>query len=196
MEAGDTGFVSTSHSGSLVVVVGPSGAGKDSVLAASRQQLSGCGDVHFVQRVITRNSEAGDEMHASVSEDVFISQSQAGAFSITWQAHGLYYGVPAGIHDRITCGSTVILNGSRGALPDIRRMYPALHVAHLVVNQAILAGRLAARGRETHSQISQRMERQLTVSMREGHDIVIHNNGDLKDAADRFVEFIQRIRQG
>lgn len=196
MEAGDAGLLSTGRTGSLVVVVGPSGAGKDSVLAVSRQHYSSCTDVHFVQRVITRDSNAGDEMHASVGEDEFISQSKAGAFSLTWQAHGLYYGVPAGITDRMRSGSTVILNGSRGALPEIRRLYPASHVAHLSVDPAILAARLASRGRESEAQIDQRMERQLNVSMREGHDVLISNNGELQDAVDRFIEFVQRIRHG
>ena len=47
--------------GLLVVVVGPSGAGKDTLMRAAAEHFEGRPDVHFVQRAITRPAEAGGE---------------------------------------------------------------------------------------------------------------------------------------
>jgi len=49
--------------GTLVLVVGPSGAGKDSVIGALRQRLAGDDRVAFARRVITRAVEEGGEAH-------------------------------------------------------------------------------------------------------------------------------------
>lgn len=177
-----------------MTVVGSSGAGKDSVMTASQQRLVDCADVHFVQRVITRDGSAGFESHTSVSADQFLKQQQAGAFSLTWQAHGLSYGVPVDMTDKIRRGNTVVLNGSRYALQQIRHVYPSMRVVHLVVDPKILADRLASRGRENKDQIEQRLARQLPVDIRENLDVVIHNNGELHEAVDEFVAFVNRVR--
>lgn len=188
--------MNTHSPGCLIAVVGPSGAGKDSVLEASQRQLSNASHVRFVQRVITRQAESGHEDHTALDEKTFIAREQAGDFCITWQAHGLYYGVPLCVIDWINDGHTVILNGSRGALPSIARVFPMLRVAHLVVDDAILAQRLAARGRETAVEIKQRLSRCVPVSTRDKLDIVIHNNSTLMEAADTFVAFVDGIRLG
>ena len=51
------------RSGNLIVVVGPSGVGKDSLLSGARERLA---RVHFMQRVITRAADAGGEQHLSL----------------------------------------------------------------------------------------------------------------------------------
>ncbi|MGO7947103.1 phosphonate metabolism protein/1,5-bisphosphokinase (PRPP-forming) PhnN, partial [Rhizobium ruizarguesonis] len=51
----------------MVVVVGPSGAGKDTLMNLAARRFKGRDDVHFVRRVITRQRDAGGEDHLSVS---------------------------------------------------------------------------------------------------------------------------------
>ncbi|MEA2777827.1 MAG: thymidine phosphorylase, partial [Acetobacteraceae bacterium] len=79
----------------LILVVGPSGAGKDTVLALARAALLADPRFRFVRRVITRPADAGGEDHEAVSDFEFGQRS----FALRWQAHGLHYGIPMDIAD-------------------------------------------------------------------------------------------------
>jgi len=186
--------MSSPQAGCLIAVVGPSGAGKDSVLEASQKQLSNTGDVRFVQRVITRPVNAGHERHTAIDQKAFLAREQAGDFCVTWHAHGFYYGVPMCVSDWVKDGNTVVLNGSRSALPQIQRVFPTLRVAHLVVDDAIQAQRLGERGRESAAEIQRRLSRSIPVSTREKLDIILHNNGALTETVETFVAFVDEIR--
>ncbi|MBF0355949.1 MAG: phosphonate metabolism protein/1,5-bisphosphokinase (PRPP-forming) PhnN, partial [Alphaproteobacteria bacterium] len=70
--------------GRLVLVVGPSGAGKDSVIAEARNRLSGNSRFVFATRTITRPAEAGGEIHEAASQSAFDAREQAGGFLLSW----------------------------------------------------------------------------------------------------------------
>jgi len=55
----------------LVLVVGPSGAGKDTVIEGARAALGDDTRFRFVRRVVTRPVDPGGEAHEAVSEKVF-----------------------------------------------------------------------------------------------------------------------------
>ena len=93
----------------LFAVVGPSGAGKDTLMAAAAHRPG----VALVRRVITRPAEAGGEDFEGVTPEAFAARKARGAFALDWEAHGLRYGIP---HDQLR-GGDVIFNGSRAALP-------------------------------------------------------------------------------
>src|SRR5690606_6930022 len=112
--------------GTLVVVVGPSGAGKDTLMASAARHFAGREDVHFVQRVITRAEEAGGEDHKWVTEAEFIQMRQAGAFAVDWEAHGLHYGIPSSVQEKLALGHLVVANGSRSILETFARVFSRL----------------------------------------------------------------------
>ena len=128
----------------LVAVVGPSGAGKDSLLAALKARAPG---VHVVRRHITRPAEAGGEPHVPQTHESFAACLAAGGYALHWQAHGMCYGIPSEIDALLAKGETVVFNGSRAMLAEAGAKYPQLLVAEIVVDRPILAARLAARGR-------------------------------------------------
>ena len=142
--------------GRLFALVGPSGAGKDTLLAAASAARP---DLVIVQRVITRPESAGGEPFEGVTPAEFARRNAAGLFALHWQAHGLHYGVPlaelAPLHD----GRSVVLNGSRRALAQEVAAYPDLIVLHITVPLPLLAQRLAARGRESLAEITNRLAR-------------------------------------
>lgn len=137
----------------IFAVVGPSGAGKDTLLSGA---LACRPDLHLVRRVITRPSEAGGEDFEGVTDAEFQTRLAQGAFALTWDAHGLRYGIP---HDQITRPNDVVFNGSRAALPQAVRVFPNLRVILVTAPDAVLAARLAARGRESVGDIAARLSR-------------------------------------
>ena len=80
--------------GILVGVVGPSGAGKDTLLDAARAALSADPAFVFLRRVITRPADSGGEAHEPATRGAFLAARDEGAFALTWEAHGLFYGIP------------------------------------------------------------------------------------------------------
>ena len=102
--------------GRMVLVVGPSGAGKDTLIDALKLRLNDRPDVHFARRAITRKADPGSEDHDTVSRGEFDRLTRAGEVALSWEAHGLGYIIPKVCDDIIRAGGTVIANGSRSIL--------------------------------------------------------------------------------
>ncbi|MBT8154005.1 phosphonate metabolism protein/1,5-bisphosphokinase (PRPP-forming) PhnN [Epibacterium ulvae] len=167
--------------GPVIAVVGPSGVGKDSVmtgLATGDPRLS------LLKRVITRAPEAGGEDYTPVSEAEFAARSAAGEFALHWQAHGLFYGVPAAaVAAQRAEGRGVLVNFSRSVLLDAQRIFGNFIVLSVTASPEVLAARLAGRGRETEEEQAKRLA-QATKALPEGLERVyqIDNSGDLSAA--------------
>jgi ribose 1,5-bisphosphokinase len=179
--------------GTMVVVVGPSGAGKDTLMALAARHFEGRSDVHFVRRVITRDGEAGGEDHLAVSEGGFEAMEKAGAFAVTWEAHGLRYGIPAEVFEPLHRGNLVIANGSRSVLHRFQATFPRLKVINVTARPEILASRLEARGRETHEDIMARLARG-PLTVRGEYDVTeIDNSGSLEEAERKIVDALSGL---
>lgn len=182
--------------GQMIVVVGPSGAGKDSLISYAKQHFSACPDVYFVQRVITRPATAGGEDHCAASPSEFDDLKAEGRFAVDWQAHGLSYGIPRQACDWINRGGVVIANGSRSVLPRFLKAFPRLLVVNITATPEVLADRLEARGRENREEILRRLARSSLEIIGEYHVVTIDNSGALDDAGTHFVETIAACLQG
>lgn len=137
----------------IFAVVGPSGAGKDTLI---RGVLTARPELRLVRRVITRPTEAGGEDFEGVTPDDFARRRMRGDFALTWDAHGLSYGIPKA---EVTGPGDIIFNGSRAALPEATRVFPGLVVILVTASPIVLAARLAARGREAAEDIRARLSR-------------------------------------
>jgi ribose 1,5-bisphosphokinase len=137
----------------IFAVVGPSGAGKDTLI---RGALAARPDLRLIRRVITRSTEAGGEDFEGVTPEDFAHRKAQGEFALTWEAHGLSYGIPKA---QVSGPGDVIFNGSRAALPEAARVFPGLRVILVTAPDIVLASRLAARGRETAADIRARLSR-------------------------------------
>ena len=136
----------------LFMVVGPSGAGKDTLIAGAVRLHP---ELHWARRVITRPEVAGGEPFEGVTPAEF--ERRRAEFALSWQAHGLSYGVP--FAEVAVPGRDVVINGSRGAMAAALAAFPDLILLRVTAPLPILAERLAARGRESAVNILARLSR-------------------------------------
>ncbi|MDT8855459.1 phosphonate metabolism protein/1,5-bisphosphokinase (PRPP-forming) PhnN [Paracoccaceae bacterium Fryx2] len=177
--------------GAILAVVGPSGAGKDTLIDAARRVRP---DLVIVRRVITRPETAGGEPFEGVTAEEFARRRTAGGFVLDWQAHGLRYGIPVGVLADLAAGRTVIFNGSRAMLAQAGAAFPGLVVIHVTAPVPVLAARLAARGRESAEDIARRLSRAPEpfppgLPVRE-----VQNAGALETAVAAFLDALQPVR--
>jgi len=184
-------------SGTLVAVVGPSGAGKDSLIQFAMAHFSGRDDIHVVQRVITRASDAGGENHQAASATEFEAQRAAGGFAVNWDAHGLRYGIPSDVQDQLAKGHLVIANGSRSALDLFQRAFPSLLVVNVTARPEVLAKRLEARGRESAAEIEARLMRGGSLAIPAQYNcLTIDNSGPLEEGGRVLIEALEGLLAG
>ncbi len=179
--------MSEQGTGILVLVVGPSGAGKDTLLNAARDFLAHDPRFRFVRRVITRPAGAGAEAHEAVTEAAFAARD----FALQWQAHGLRYGIPA---DAIGDGFAAVANVSRTVIAEAARRF-RVRVIEITASPNVLAARLASRGRETAADIAARLARSVEMSEHMPIETIV-NDGSLEDAVVRFVAALNRAASG
>jgi ribose 1,5-bisphosphokinase len=179
--------------GKLVLVVGPSGAGKDSLLREAARMLAADRRIVFPRRVITRPVFGEAEAHDSMTVDEFLAALESGRFALSWQAHGLHYGIPCSIVDDLKDGRTIVVNVSRTIIADTAKRFLNLAVLQVTAPLAVIAERLAKRGRETAGDIAARLSRDVQP-LPQGLDIrAITNDTTLAAAANAFSAALMQL---
>jgi ribose 1,5-bisphosphokinase len=181
------------RAGLFVAIVGPSGAGKDSLIRAVAAHFAPDPDFVAVRRVITRASDQNED-HDTLDLAAFEAARSAGRFALTWGAHGLYYGVPVEADAAIAAGKIVVGNLSRGAVGEARQRWPEVLAVLVTAKPDTLVARLAARGREGAEDRRDRLNRSLRESFSFEPDAVIDNDGPLEAAAEKLVGLIRTRR--
>jgi len=174
--------------GRLIYVVGPSGAGKDSLLGWVRRQLGGDAPVAFARRTITRPDDAGGEDHLPATPESFEAALARGEFAMDWEANGLRYGIGQEIRVWLAQGLTVVVSGSREYLPEARRRFPDLELVQIVARPEVLRERLVRRGREAANSIERRLTRRPLDADRPAAEFV--NEGELDVAGRQLLSYL------
>ena len=180
--------------GTLTLIVGPSGAGKDTLIRGAREALAGEWRFVFPRREITRPVQAGGEAHIAVSEAEFAARQARGAYALSWRAHGLGYGIPAGIHDALAAGRIVVVNASRTAIAPARRRYADVAAIHVTAPDAVLRHRLQTRGREAHEDIAARVERAAALDVAGPGVVTLVNDLPPAQAIANFVRILRGLK--
>jgi ribose 1,5-bisphosphokinase len=177
----------------LVLVVGPSGAGKDTLLNAARAALANDANFVFPRRVVTRQAVAALEDHDSVSEAEFAAAQAAGAYALSWSAHGLRYGLPARLVDDLKAGRTVVFNSSRAMVAEAQAKFPGTRVVLVEATPEVRAKRLGGRGRETEAEIAARLAREVPAALPGA--IRVDNSGSLESGIAAFLAALRQIAE-
>ncbi len=174
--------------GGFVLVVGPSGAGKDTVIAGAKAACGGDPTIVFPRRLVTRPvSEAED--HDSLGDSDFDRAVNNGMFAFWWQAHGLKYGIPRSTENDIRAGRTVVCNVSRGIVADVRTRYVRVDAVLVTAPVDILSARLSGRSRQSDGPLAQRIERNASFNDFRA-DYVIENIGAVDEAVKTLLDII------
>ncbi|MGJ3242400.1 MAG: phosphonate metabolism protein/1,5-bisphosphokinase (PRPP-forming) PhnN [Opitutales bacterium] len=177
--------------GTLVYVVGPSGAGKDSVMRHARQRCPGDWPVLFAHRYITRPVDPDGENHVVLSRQEFCLRRDLGLFCLHWESHDNAYGIGLEVEAWLERGLVVVMNGSRGYLDTAVRRFPGLVPVLIRVAPATLRQRLEGRGRETPEAIDRRLERARRFTVDHPAAVHIDNSGPLDQAGTRLLALIR-----
>ena len=180
------------RTGVFVAVTGPSGSGKDTLIAYARERLGPGDDVLFARRVITRTANPAAEDHDVMDAVAFAAAEAAGALALSWQANGLSYGLPLGTDDAMRDGRVVVANLSRAAVADLRARYANCMVVSISAPADILASRLAARGRENEAEIRARLERGARRLAVDDRAVTIDNDGTIEMAGEHFLAIVRK----
>ncbi|HAR53417.1 MAG TPA: phosphonate metabolism protein/1,5-bisphosphokinase (PRPP-forming) PhnN, partial [Roseovarius nubinhibens] len=175
--------------GTLFVIVGPSGVGKDTLIDGARAALGQSHWFRFVRRVITRPADSGGEEHIAISEADFDAALAEGRFFHHWRAHGLGYGVPADVAEDLAAGVNVVLNGSRAEVAALREKYRRTVTIQVTASRTAVEARLRARGREDEAQIAKRLDRLSATGLVEGA-LELRNEGPVADGVAALVDLI------
>jgi ribose 1,5-bisphosphokinase len=179
--------------GSLVYVMGPSGAGKDSILGRARALLPPDAPVVFAHRYITRPADSGGENHIAVTRAEFAMRRAYGLFAYHWHAHGNDYAVGREIHDWRGAGLTVVVSGSRDHFVRTGGLDSQVRPVLITAPAERLRQRLAGRGRESALEAAERLERADAYEIDDPRLVTIVNDTTIDDAASSFVRLLSRL---
>jgi ribose 1,5-bisphosphokinase len=179
--------------GRLVLVVGPSGAGKDTLLNLARAACASDSTIVFPRRLVTREASAAED-NVQVDRDAFERLLAQGALAVHWEAHGHRYALARSVEDEIRAGRTVVANVSRTVVDALRESYADVVVVAITAPPKVLAERLAMRARGSDGALELRLGR--SVDNLANPDLMIVNVGDPADHADRLLRAIKGTPPG
>ena len=174
--------------GRFILVVGPSGAGKDTLLGLARSGCADNADIVFARRVVTREASSFED-NLQVSHAAFRQALVRDEFVLHWQAHGHCYGLPRAIDEDIRAGRTVVANVSRTVVEATRRVYANVTVISVTAPPEVLAERLATRARVSDGELADRVGRVVATTA----DVTITNVGGIEVHARKLIEVIRGV---
>ncbi|MGV6872859.1 phosphonate metabolism protein/1,5-bisphosphokinase (PRPP-forming) PhnN [Pseudochelatococcus sp. B33] len=180
--------------GAFVCIVGPSGAGKDSLLSHARKMLADDPAMVFPRRLVTRAKDASED-HDTITQEAFDAGVRDGAFSLHWQANGLSYALPMEVKQAAEAGKVVVCNVSRAVIPDVLERFARVYVVLITAPPTVIMERLRQRGRESGASIAARMERSKRLSAVLNPDLTIMNTGPVEIGGERLSGFLRRVAE-
>lgn len=177
----------------ILLVVGASGVGKDTLLSQAKKKLLGQPGFYFIRRYVTRLPDDYED-NFFVDLPAFDLLKASGFFVAQWQAHGNFYGIPRSeIPLGIDSSSTVIMSVSRKVVPEIEQRFSRVITVNITVHPEIRRQRLLSRGREDVCTIEKRLARNVTLEAR--CLVNFENSAPLEVASKRFIKMLRKMAE-
>jgi len=184
----------------LVIVSGPSGVGKDTVIAALRRRPRG-GDYHYVVTCTTRppRSYETDGVHYRfLSPEAFATLRHAGELLEANEVHGNWYGTPkTEVREALGSGRDVILKIDVQGAAEVKAAVPEALLIFLVPpSLEDLFGRLKSRATESADELDVRQRNAaLELSRLSDYDhVLVNETGEVDRVAARIESIIAAER--
>jgi len=179
--------------GTLFLVVGNSGSGKDSIISGIvKKYPSNMKKIYAPKRYITRPPSKFED-NISISPQEFSEMKKKEKFALQWHIYDLDYGISKKIEDYLKNGYPVIVNVSRTIINKAREKYENVKVVFIDVPFEITYQRIKDRKRESEDLLKERIERARLNPKFPDADFILDNSGDLDDAINLFLNYILNI---
>jgi phosphonate metabolism protein PhnN/1,5-bisphosphokinase (PRPP-forming) len=164
----------------IILVVGASGVGKDTLLKSIQNDIK----ANFVTRYITRVPD-NNESNYYLDHDAFKVLKDNSFFVSSWEAHGNIYGISKNsIKDGLN-----IISISREAIKDFEEKFNDITTIEIGIPEELLYLRLKNRGREDEDSISKRIQR--SRQQIEANNLIYFDNS--KPLEESKVKFLHTI---
>lgn len=175
----------------VILVVGPSGSGKDTLLRSAREHFAEEEQVAFVRRYITRQPDRNEDNYF-LDPAAFTFLSNAGFFISTWQSHDNFYGIPYHALNADDMVKVAVCSVSRSAVGDFERHYAHTTTILVTAEKEVLRQRLQKRGREDDAAVRRRLARADKAVV--ARDLIVFDNSQsLESSAAMFIELLENL---
>ncbi len=184
--------------GSLVIMSGPSGAGKGTLVDRLVARVPGLWVSVSATTRPPRPHEVEGEDYYFLSAEEFAERIEAGDFLEWAEVHGNRYGTLAStVREHLDRGLDVILEIDPQGAMQVKELMPnAVLVFIIAPSMEELERRIRARGAENDQQIKTRLATAVReLQLVETYDHVVEND-DVARATDRLVGIIESLRSG
>ncbi len=187
--------MTTNFLGTLFLIVGNSGSGKDSIISGViKEYPSNLKQVYAPKRYITRPpSEFESSISVTIKE--FKDLEEKGEFALSWHIYELDYGIPKDIEKFLKKGHHVIVNVSRTVIEVARKKYNNTKVVFIEVPFEITLQRIRDRKRENKELLNMRIERARQNLKFPKADFTIDNSRELDDAISQLLVYIKKTKR-
>lgn len=179
----------------VVVISGPSGVGKSTIVEAMRRRHPEVAPIIAVTTRPRRERELDGVHYHFVDPDRFEALRASGELLEAAEVHGHWYGTPRDqVHRALEAGRDAVLPIDPQGARSIRRLMPeALLIFLMPPSISDLISRLRARSSESQASLALR-ERNAVAEMDAAGDydhVVVNETGRAEQTADRIWEIIE-----
>jgi ribose 1,5-bisphosphokinase len=170
----------------IVLIVGASGVGKDTLLNKAKKEYSN--QFNFVRRYITRAADLNEDNYY-LDDYAFEILKHNSFFISSWKAHLNYYAIAKNsIQDGIN-----IISISRSKISDFEKIYENVYTINISIAKEELEKRLILRARETREEIEQRLKR--VYDKIEARELIeFDNSKNIEESKLEFFKILKNIQ--